>query len=108
MTKLKTLASVALVAAAALSMTACADTYGHHDRYAYANGGYADGYYDGYYGAVDTGYWGTDGAFMYRGADHQYHRDDSGHFRKDSAQGYHAVHTQAAHPDKAGQSPDHG
>lgn len=105
MTNMKKLASVALVAAAAVSMTACADTYGHHDRYAYAGDGvYADGYYDGFYGTVDTGYWGDDGAFMYRGSDRQFHRDDSGHFRKDQANGYKAVHTHAARPDKDGQS----
>jgi hypothetical protein len=102
---MKKLATVALAAAAAVSMTACADMYGHHDRYAYAGDGvYADGYYDDFYGPVDTGYWGDDGVFMYRGADQQYHRDDSGHFRKQTAQGYHSVHTHAARPDKAGQS----
>ncbi len=104
MTNMKKLASVALVAAAAVSMTACADTYGHRDHYA-SVGVYADGYYDGFYGPIDTGYWGDDGAFMYRGSDQQFHRDDSGHFRKDTAQGYHTVHTHADRPDKDGQSP---
>jgi hypothetical protein len=108
MIHVKKLASVALAAAAAVSMTACADTYGHHDHYVagYGVGIYADGYYDNFYGPVDTGYWGDDGVFMYRGSDQQYHRDDSGHFRKESAQGYHAVHTHAARPDA--RTSDHG
>lgn len=110
MTHLKTFTSVALVAAAALSMTACADMDGHHDHFAHADsyaGVYADGYYDDFYGPVDTGYWGDDGAFMYRGADQQFHRDDAGHFRKDAAQGYHTVHTHATRPGNGGHSPDH-
>jgi hypothetical protein len=64
-----------------------------------------DGYYN-FYGPLDTGYWGADGVCLYRGADHQFHRDDAGHFRKDAAQGYHTVRTPPAHPDDA--HPDHG
>ncbi len=113
MTKLRTLASVALIAAAAVSVTACVSAYGPgygpNDYGPYAHGAtFAYPYYDGSYGYVDTGYWGDDGAFMYRGTDQQFHRDDSGHFRRDRAQGYHRVQTHAAHPDAARASADHG
>ena len=36
---------------------------------------------------------------MYRGADHQFHRDDAGHFRKDAATGYHPAHVPMMRPD---------
>jgi len=108
MTRLKTLAAMTVAAATALSLTACADMYGHHDRYAYGANSYADGYYDDFYGPIDTGYWGDDGAFMYRGTDQQFHRDDAGHFRKDSATGYHTMHAHAGHPTDAAHAPAHG
>jgi hypothetical protein len=93
---MKTLAALAIAAATTLGMAGC-QTYDHHDHY--AAGAYIDGYYDDFYGPFDAGYWGDDGVFMYRGADHQFHRDDAGHFRKDAATGYHPAHVPMMRPD---------
>jgi hypothetical protein len=95
---MKAFVKIALAAAAALSMTACADGYRYHPA-GYAAGDYVDGYYDDFYGPFDTGYWGSDDVFMYRGADHQFHRDDAGHFRHAGGDGYHSFHGQRAHPE---------
>ncbi len=93
--------ALAGVAAAALSLSACADEN-------YAGGGVAvgwdgpvayDGWYDGAYGDVYDGYWGDDGYFYYRhgGNDHKYYRGDRAHFaRGDSAPGGNYHHIQGA------------
>ena len=78
-------------------MTACAGGYGDYGG-GYASNGYVDGYYDNFYGPFDTGYWGGHGVFMYRGGDQDFHRHDSGHFRRDTADSFHAFHAHAAHP----------
>ena len=100
---MKTFAAIAFAAATAFSLSACNDMSGPHDHY--AAGAYVDGYYDDFYGPFDAGYWGSDGVFMYRGSDHQFHRDDAHHVRKDAAQGYHSVHAPMARPD--GDQGDH-
>lgn len=82
------LLAMAGIAAAALSLSACADGV-------YAGGGVAwdspyayDGWYDGYYGNVYDGYWGDDGAFYYRngGNDRRYYRGDHNHFARGGSQ----------------------
>jgi hypothetical protein len=106
---MKTLATITIAAIAAMSLGACMGSYGYHDGY--VGGDYVDGYYDDFYGPTDAGYWGSDGVFMYRGGDHQYHRDDAGHFHKEAAQGAHPIHVHAGHPDAGhseGGHPDHG
>lgn len=42
-------------------------------------------WYDEYYGLIYDGYWGLDGVFYFRlkNSDSRYHRDNSGHFRRD-------------------------
>jgi hypothetical protein len=94
---MKPLAALTFAAVAAFSLAAC-DTYGPRPG-PYASVGFVDGYYDDYYGPFDAGYWGDDGVFWYRGGDHQFHRDDAGHFRRDNAQGFHSFHSPTAHPD---------
>jgi hypothetical protein len=74
----------------ALPLAACAD--GYYGGGAYAGSAYAyNGYYDDYYGPVYDGYWGDDGAFYYRGSDHDrhFHRGDPAHFSHDGAAGGH-------------------
>ena len=79
-----------------LSMAACADTSGPHRGY--ASYSYVDGYYDNHYGAFDAGYWGDDGVFMYRGSDHQFHRDTDGHFRRQAGGAeFHIFHNRDGH-----------
>jgi len=58
-----------------------------------------DGYYDDFYGPFYDGYWAGDGSFYYSDAPgHPYRRDTAGHFRRDAASGFHAVHgTGAGH-----------
>jgi hypothetical protein len=85
---------LALAAAAALILSACADYYG--DDYAlYPGRGYATAdaiYYDNAYGPLYDGYWDGD-VFYYRvtpsGA---YLRDDARHFRRDYYDGYRLYH----------------
>ncbi len=103
---MKSLTILAAAAAAAMTLSAC-EMYGHHGPDYAVSGGYIDGYYDDAYGPIDGGYWGDDGVFMYRGADHQFHHDDGGHFRKDAAQGYHTAHVPMARPDSDDHH-DHG
>jgi hypothetical protein len=95
---MKHFVALAGIAAAALSLGACAD-----DMYSggvYWGGPVAyDGWYDGYYGNVYDGYWGSDGYFYYRHGDNdrQYHRGDRHHFsRGDSAPGGNYRHIQGA------------
>lgn len=58
-----------------------------------------DGFYDDYYGPFFDGYWAPDGFFYYsRGLGDGFHRDVGGHFRHDSAAGFHAVHGGAHRP----------
>jgi hypothetical protein len=78
----------------ALPLAACAD--GYYGGGAYAGSAYAyDGYYDDYYGPIYDGYWGDDGAFYYRGSDHDrsFHRGDQAHFSRNAGQGghFHAI-----------------
>lgn len=75
------------------------DRYAYDDGYGYRNGYYNDGYdegygspydvwYDGYYGPIDDGYWAGDGYFYYStGRNRDWHRGESGHFRRDAARG---------------------
>ena len=86
---MKTLAAIALAAATAFSVTACADMNDHHDHY--AAGAYIDGYYDDFYGPVDDGYWGVDGGYYYRHG-HEWSRDTGSHFRHEAGQGFHPMH----------------
>lgn len=89
---------VLLVAASALTLSACTDYDGGGPRgwgpspYAY------DGYYDGYYGPFYDGYWGSDGAFWYRSGqgDRAYRRGDGAHFRHDGNAGAHFQHFQGS------------
>jgi hypothetical protein len=93
-TKMKTLAAIALAAATALSLGACASGPYQGGPYAY---GYVDGYYDDYYGPFYDGYWGPDAAFYYRANVHDtFHRDDAGHFHRAAGQGGHSFHARAA------------
>ncbi len=56
------------------------------DGYGYvANGPYYDGYYDDYYGPVEEGFWGPDGYFYYGDHDHNFHRGEPAHFRREAA-----------------------
>jgi hypothetical protein len=85
---------LALAAAAAFTLTACADTgYG---SYGYPGHGYASAdiaYYDNFYGPWYDGYWGDGDVFFYRVRPNgPYVRDDAHHFRHDRAQGYRAWH----------------
>jgi hypothetical protein len=99
---MKTLAMAIGLSAGLLSMTACADNYSDRSASFYGQpaayeGGPAavgyDGYYDDYYGAFYDGYWAGDGGYYYTDAPgHPYVRDTAGHFRHDSAGGFHAVH----------------
>ncbi len=80
---MKRFLALAGVAAAALSLSACAEeTYGGgvawDAPYAY------DGWYDGAYGSVYDGYWGDDGYFYYRHGqgDHHYIRGEQAHFSR--------------------------
>jgi hypothetical protein len=100
---MKPIATIILAAGAALLMAACADTYG--PRASFGQNDYVDGFYDDFYGPFDTGYWGPDGAFMYRGRDRNFHHDDGGHFRHDMAQGFHSFHGPMAHPSGGGRRP---
>lgn len=86
------------IAAAALSLSACANE-------GFGGSGYwggpvaYDGWYDGYYGDVYDGYWGSDGSFYYRqgGHDGSYHRGDRNHFAHgDSAPGGNYHHFQGS------------
>jgi hypothetical protein len=95
---MKHVLALAGLAAAALSLGACADEM-------YAGGGNwggpvaYDGWYDGAYGDVYDGYWGDDGYFYYRHGsnDHKYYRGDRAHFaRGDSAPGGNYHHIQGA------------
>jgi hypothetical protein len=99
---MKILAIAAFAAVSAISLSAC-ETYGPHDG-GYASAGYVDGYYDDFYGPFDAGYWGDDGVFWYRGADHQFHRDGAGHFRREANAGFHSFHSRMVRNDHH----DHG
>jgi len=80
-------------AAAAIALLAgCADGGMYGPGPGVAVVGY-DGYYDDAYGPFYDGYWGGDGAFYYRNSENdRFHRDTSQHFRRDAANGFHAVH----------------
>jgi len=53
-----------------------------------------DSFYDDAYGPYYDGYWATDGFFYYTDAPgHAYRRDESHHFRRDMAMGFHSVHS---------------
>ena len=88
----KTLIALGL-AAGLLSVTACASgPYGYAGGYGPEPVAY-DGYYDDAYGPFYDGYWAGDGGYYYTDAPgHPYHRDTAGHFRRDQASGFHAVH----------------
>ena len=85
----RVLGAVAL-AEVGLGLSGCVDDgYGGVDGY-YAAGPWSyDGWYDGFYGPIYDGYWGSDGAFYYRGSegDHAFHRGGGAHFRHDSPGG---------------------
>jgi hypothetical protein len=95
---MKAFVKIVLAASAVLSMTACAGGYGYGHHGGYASNDFVDGYYDDFYGPFDTGYWGPDDVFMYRGGDHQFHRDEGGHFRHGGGQGFHTFHGPRGHP----------
>jgi hypothetical protein len=77
------------------------------DGYGYvANGPYYDGYYDDYYGPVEEGFWGPDGYFYYGDHDHNFHRGEPAHFRREAAPGFHSFHI-AARP-HGGEAPHGG
>jgi hypothetical protein len=80
--------------AAGASLVACANDGPHGPPPGYGPGPLAfDGYYDDGYGPFYDGYWGDDGAFYYAPRQGEpFRRDDAGHFRRDSAQGFHPVH----------------
>jgi len=79
--------SVVIAVCAAVALSGCASGYG------YGGGGY-DAYYDDFYGPYYHGYWGHDGAFMYRMHRHDpYQRDNSGHFRRGPGNGFHGIHS---------------
>jgi len=53
-----------------------------------------DSYYDDFYGPYYDGYWAADGFFYFTDAPgHAYRRDESHHFRRDMAMGFHNVHS---------------
>ncbi|THD58628.1 hypothetical protein [Phenylobacterium sp.] len=63
---------------------------GHH--YFGGGGGGYDAYYDDFYGPYVDGYWGDDGVFMFRHErGGEFARDESHHFRRDTASGFHGV-----------------
>lgn len=95
---MKRFLELAGIAAAILSVSACADGI-------YSGGGdwggpvAYDGWYDGYYGDVYDGYWGSDGAFYYRHGDNdrRYYRGNHNHFaRGESTPGGNYHHLQGA------------
>jgi hypothetical protein len=89
---MRKLAALLISAAALVTISACADTYG--PGYGVASSErYNDGYYDGYYGQPIGGYWASDGYYYYRPATGQpYVRDDSRHFRRDQGDGFQPFH----------------
>lgn len=80
---------VLLAAAAALCLSACADSgYGYNPYFAGDTV-----YYDDAYGPIYNGYWDGD-VFLYSPArGRPYIRDEGHHFRRDQAGGYHSFHT---------------
>ncbi|HLK25923.1 MAG TPA: hypothetical protein VKT30_14820 [Caulobacteraceae bacterium] len=76
--------------------------HGYYDRgyydQSYYNGPYYggtgayDAYYDDYYGPFYDGYWGPDGFFYFSlGPGRGFRRDVGGHFRHDTASGFHGI-----------------
>lgn len=81
-----------LAAAAALTLSACAEDLGYGPSF-----GGDMVYYDSYYGPFYNGYWGPDGVFWYSpGRGRPYVRDDSHHFRRDNPGG--PFHPERTHP----------
>jgi hypothetical protein len=70
----------------------------------FGGGGGYDAYYDDFYGPYVDGYWGDDGVFMFRHERNgEFARDEPHHFRRDTASGFHGIHSGhapagAAHP----------
>ncbi len=91
MIKLNKTAGLAMCAAAALALSACASGHGGYAAGYGPDGGY-DTYYDGFYGDVADGYWGPDDGFYYHGPDGHYVRDGGNHFRHQSFSGGHGMH----------------
>ena len=97
---------ILLAFGAALALGGCAEGYG---GYGYYGGGPA--YYDDFYGPYAGGYWGHDSFYYYRSRPGgPYVRDETHHFRRDQAQGFHGVQGhggfhRAPPPARAG---DHG
>ena len=92
---------VPIVGMAALLLGGCAYSGRERAGVSVSRGNYYDGYYDGTYGAFNDGYWGNDGAFYYADGEHNWHRDDSNHFRRDSGDGstWAQIHGSGAHRD---------
>jgi len=89
---------IAFALTTALLLAGCAPAYGPGPRPYYEYGPYPaeaisfDGFYDGYYGPYYGGYWARDGFFYYADRDRHFHRDFSGHYRRDNVPGYHPFH----------------
>lgn len=87
---MKTISILACGAVAATLLAGCASG-GYGEHVTSVGVGY-DGFYDDYYGPFNDGYWDRDGAFYYMDAGGIRHRDEGGHFRREAAPGFHAVH----------------
>ncbi len=88
---------VALAAGLCVMLAGCAYREGPPGPYA-GGPSYYDGYYDDYYGPVEEGFWGPDGYFYYGDHDHNFHRGEPAHFRRDAAQGFHPFHLAGGRP----------
>jgi hypothetical protein len=98
---MRKLTAVLCGAAALIALSGCVAHVGYGGGY---YGDY-DGYYDGYYGPYGGGYWASDGFFYYSDEHHNYHRDDSKHFRHERFEN--AKPVKAEHRDRDGKG-DHG
>jgi hypothetical protein len=86
-------AGLALYAAAALALSACAEGGGGgHFAGGYGPDAPYDVWYDGFYGDTPNGYWGADDAFYYQDHDGHMMRDSGTHFRHSQFNGAHGMH----------------
>jgi hypothetical protein len=78
-------ASLIAMAATAILLSGCANTY--YSDYTYAQ----PVYYDGYYGPYYDGYWGPDGFFFFDVRVNKFVRDDGRHFRREASPGFQQI-----------------